>query len=264
MPNVFFAGKIPGRDTVSVSIFETYDTPSVNTYVSYIDAYGGTYTLVLNYVGSLYQNINGTWTFYNPSSNAVLVSKFRGPTAETDLASAIYNATSFTLDYLPTSTAGYSEKDFIIVSNPDRALYDPINNINLMKFDTRFNYLNIVRDATFDLKYPFRDVNRQPSGKKGKSSSLVALQGTETYKVIDHGLGFTPAAILVDTATNRSIAGNVFAQNVDNTSFRIIYLTVDANSFYIKERFFVRQNSLPELSKTYKLYMFGAGTQLRL
>jgi hypothetical protein len=264
MPNVFFAGQIPNQDRISVSIFETFPAPgNTSIYINYNDAYGLN-EQTMTYTGLLYQIINGVWTFIPKTARGFITSKFKGATAAENLAQYIYNVTSFPLKFVPSSTAGYSEKDFIIVYDLDQALYDPINNLDRVFFDTRFNYLNIVREATFDLKYPFRDVNRQPSGKKGKSSSLVALQGTETYKVIDHGLGFTPAAILVDTATNRSIAGNVFAQNVDNTSFRIIYLTVDANSFYIKERYFVRQNQLPELPKTYKLYMFGAGTQLRL
>jgi len=262
MSNVFFAGKIPQQDTVAVSIFETFPPPpSVSIYINYTDAYG-TNQQIMNYVGRLYQIINGIWTYKAPTARGFINSKFVGAYASDDLAQYIYNVTSFPLRFLPTSTAGYSEKDFIIVYDLDQALYDPINNIDLMRFDTRFNYLNIIKEATFNLTYPFRDVNRQPSGKKGKDSSLVPIQGTTRYKVIDHGLGFTPAAILVDQATNRSVAGNVFAQNVDNTSFRITYLSVDASSFYITERHFVRQNSLPQLSKTYKLYMFGAGTPL--
>ena len=136
-------------------------------------------------------------------------------------------------------------------------LSNPTTNLNRILFDTRFDYLNIVYTSNFVRTYNFVDVNRQSSGKKGKSSAEVPIQGDSLTTVASHGLGYIPGAILVDFDTREAISGNSFIQNEDNASFRFIYLFADENNFYIKEKYFVRLLPLPSLTRRYTIYAFN-------
>lgn len=150
-----------------------------------------------------------------------------------------------------------------IFSNPagqtgsNTPLNNPLDYLSRVYFDTRFNYLNIVAETEFSRLYSFVDVNRQSTGKKGKSSEQVPIEGQNTVKIYDHNLGYTPGCILYDLESNDALSGNVFVQNVDNTSFRLLYLLADENSFYIKEKYFVRLKPLPSLTKKYRLLVFN-------
>lgn len=150
-----------------------------------------------------------------------------------------------------------------IFSNPDGQtgsngpLNSPLTYLDRVYFDTRFNYLNIIAEADFSRLYNFVDVNRQSSGKKGKSSSEVPIEGSNITKIYDHGLGYVPGCILYDLDTNDALSGNVFVQNIDNTSFRLLYLLADENSFYIREKYFVRLKPLPSITKKYRLLVFN-------
>lgn len=150
-----------------------------------------------------------------------------------------------------------------IFSNPvsqlgsNSPLNNPLGHLDRVYFDTRFNYLNIIAEAEFSKLYNFVDVNRQSSGKKGKSSREVPIEGTETVKIYEHGLGFVPGCILYDLDTNVALSGNVFVQNINNTSFRLLYLLADDTAFYIKEKYFVRLDPLPSITKKYKLLVFN-------
>lgn len=150
-----------------------------------------------------------------------------------------------------------------IFSNPvgqtgsNSPLNNPLGHLERVYFDTRFNYLNIIAETEFSKLYRFVDVNRQSTGKKGKSSREVPIEGQETVKIYDHGLGFTPGCMLYDLDTNVALSGNVFVQNIENTSFRLLYLLADENSFYIKEKYFVRLSPLPAITKKYRLLVFN-------
>lgn len=153
-----------------------------------------------------------------------------------------------------------------IFTNPKNSLgnNDPLDNplshLNRVYFDTRFNYLNIVAEAEVTLNFEFRDVNKQSSGKKGKDTTLIPIEGAKIFTAYEHGLGFTPVGILYDLDTNQAISGNTFLQNIDNTSFRLLYLLSDNNYFYIKERYFVRGFPLTAISKTFKILVFNNPT----
>lgn len=143
-------------------------------------------------------------------------------------------------------------------SQGDNAPLDnPLANLNRMYFDTRFNYLNIVAEAEITLNFEFRDINKQSSGKKGKDTSLIPVEGDILYTAYQHNLGYTPAGILYDIDNNQAISGNTFLQNIDNTSFRLLYLLADNDYFYIKERYFVRGFPLPSISKTFRVLVFN-------
>jgi hypothetical protein len=77
-------------------------------------------------------------------------------------------------------------------------------------------------------------IKAKNSGKKGKNSTLIPIEGDKIFTAYEHGLGFTPVGILYDLDTNQAISGNTFLQNIDNTSFRLLYLLSDNNYFYIK------------------------------
>lgn len=136
-------------------------------------------------------------------------------------------------------------------------LNNPLDFLSRVYFDTRFNYLNIVAETEFSKLYTFIDVNKEASGKKGKSSREVPIDGQNIVKIYDHNLGYTPSGILYDLETNDALSGNVFVQNVDNTSFRLLYLLADSTSFYIKEKYFVRLKPLQSITKKYRLLVFN-------
>lgn len=142
----------------------------------------------------------------------------------------------------------------------DDPLNNPLSNLNRIHFDTRFNYLNIVAEAEVTLNFEFRDVNRQSSGKKNKSSTLIPIEGDKVYTAYRHNLGYIPAGLLYDVDNNQAISGNTFLQNIDNTSFRLLYLLADTTHFYIKERYFVRGFALPAISKTFRVLVFNNPT----
>jgi hypothetical protein len=150
-----------------------------------------------------------------------------------------------------------------IFSNPKNGSGDnspldaPLNHLNRVFFDTRFTYLNIVAEAQVTLNFPFRDVNKQSSGKKNKDTSLIPIDGEQVYTAYAHNLGYTPMGILYDIDNNQAISGNTFLQNIDNTSFRLLYLLADNTNFYIKERYFVRGFELPSVSKSYRVLVFS-------
>ena len=139
----------------------------------------------------------------------------------------------------------------------DSPLDNPLANLNRVFFDTRFNYINIVAEATVTLNFEFRDINKQSAGKKGKDTRLIPIEGEKIFTAYPHNLGYVPAGILYDLDNNQAISGNTFLQNIDNTSFRLLYLLADSTNFYIKERYFVRGFPLPAISKTFKVLTFS-------
>jgi hypothetical protein len=139
----------------------------------------------------------------------------------------------------------------------DSPLNSPLSNLNRIFFDTRFNYLNIVSEANPTINFPFRDINKQNTGKKGKDTRLIPVEGEALYTAYPHNLGYVPSGLLYDLDNNQALSGNTFLQNIDNTSFRLVYLLVDDTNFYIKERFFVRGFPLPSLSKSFRILVFN-------
>jgi hypothetical protein len=48
----------------------------------------------------------------------------------------------------------------------------------------------------------------------------------------------------------------MFVQNLDNNSFRTVTLMMDTTNIYLQERFFVRRQTLPALTRRYTLLVF--------
>lgn len=164
---------------------------------------------------------------------------------------------------MPTNVFFANASTVSIWTNPDGSQGDntPLNNprnyLDRLYFDTRLDYLNIVSIVNFTFSFGYIDINRVNSGKKGKSSSLIPIQGDSTSIISAHNFGYTPGGILVDRDTRQAVAGNSFITNNDNTSFRMIYLMADNNYFYLKEKHFVRISPLLATTKNYTLYIFN-------
>jgi hypothetical protein len=135
-------------------------------------------------------------------------------------------------------------------------LNNPQANLNRIYFDTRFNYLSVITKANFVQSYPLRELNTDPNNSKGKDAADYPLQGTSIYALTRHNLGYAPAAILIDYDTREIIGSNMFVQNLDNNSFRTATLMMDTTNVYLQERFFVRRQTLPALTRRYTLLVF--------
>lgn len=151
-----------------------------------------------------------------------------------------------------------------IFTNPDGEegsnvpLVQPFTHLDRVCFDSRIGYFNIIR--TFNFTKPFGTIstNSNPDlTKKGKTGFQVPLESDSLTFLLPHELGFTPAAILIDRDTRESICGNHILQNINNNSFRAISLYADSSFFYLKEKSYVRIDSLPALTKRYSLIIFS-------
>lgn len=164
---------------------------------------------------------------------------------------------------MPTNVFYANSSVVSIWTNPDNLsgdntpLNNHLNNLDRIKFDSRLDYLNIVGVQNFTISLGFVDINRVNSGKKGKDSSLIPIEGSSITNIATHNFGYVPGGILVDRDTNQALAGNFFITNNDNTSFRMLYLLADSNYFYIKDKYFVRISPLQAQTKSFTLYILN-------
>jgi hypothetical protein len=151
-----------------------------------------------------------------------------------------------------------------IFTNPDNEagsnvpLLQPFNNLDRVCFDTRISYFNIVQ--TFNFTKPFGEisVNSNPDlVKKGKTGINVPVENDTLTFLTPHNLGYVPAGILIDRDTRESICGHHMLQNVNNNSFRVISLYADNTFFYLKEKSYVRLDTIPSLTRRYTLIIFS-------
>jgi len=150
-----------------------------------------------------------------------------------------------------------------IYNNPDGAvgntapLLEPNVYIDRIYFDTRFDYLNIVSKVTFIKSYPYIEPYSNGTNAKGKDPTEFPKKGYNIYTITSHGLGYTPAGILLDSDTREVIGSNMIIQNIGNDSIRHIGLIADSTNFYIKENYFVRRQALTTLTRSYTLLIFN-------
>lgn len=151
-----------------------------------------------------------------------------------------------------------------IFTNPDGEegsnvpLVQPFSNLDRVCFDSRITYFNIIQ--TFNFTKPFGEisVNSNPDlVKKGKTGINVPVESDSLTFLVPHRLGFIPSSILVDRDTRESICGNHLLQNINNNSFRVISVYADNTFLYLKEKSYVRLESLPALTKRYSLIIFS-------
>lgn len=135
-------------------------------------------------------------------------------------------------------------------------LNNPTNNLGRVFFDSRFDYLETVISVSFTKFHDLIQPNSSSSSKKGKTGINSPIDGFSTTTVFTHNFGYIPTAMLIDSATNFALPANYFIQNVNNNSFRILSLLADTTNIFLREKYFVRVDSLPSLTKQYKLLVF--------
>jgi hypothetical protein len=150
-----------------------------------------------------------------------------------------------------------------IYNNPDGAvgntapLLEPTKYLDRIYFDTRFEYLNIVSKVNFVKSFPYIEPYSDGTNAKSKDPTEFPRQGYNIYNITSHGLGYTPAGILIDSNTKEIVGSNMIIQNIENDSLRHIALIADSTNFYIKENFFVRRRALTSLTRSYTLLIFN-------
>lgn len=138
-----------------------------------------------------------------------------------------------------------------IFSNPvgqagsNTPLTTPINNLNRVYFDSRFEYLNIISENTFIQTFP----------EVIYPGTLD--QVTRQYTIGIHNLGYRPACMLIDYDSREIVASNMFIQIVNERSYRKIGLMADTQNFYIREQYYVDGDDLPSLTRRYTLLTFS-------
>lgn len=134
-------------------------------------------------------------------------------------------------------------------------LTNPIPNLSRIYFDSRFDYLEVISTVNFTHFYNQFETNTSLT-KKGKTGSSAPIDGFTTTVIFNHNFGYVPTCLLVDVNSKEVITGNHFIQNINNNSFRIISLITDTTNISIREKYFVRVNTLPSLTRQYKLLVF--------
>lgn len=138
----------------------------------------------------------------------------------------------------------------------DAPLTAPNTNLNRMYFDTRFDYMHVVKTLSVSQEFVREDVTTD-CGKKGKNCADIPRQGTRDYSLGAHGQNYAPTIMMYDIDSGRALTGTMFIQVVSNNSFRLCNVRVDATNIYLKERWFVRSNNLTETSRNFKIYVFN-------
>lgn len=132
----------------------------------------------------------------------------------------------------------------------------PVEYLDRIIYDSRLDYLNITRRFAFSKPFGLIGVNTSAT-KKGKTGANVPIEINFTTVLAFHNLGYIPAFILLDGVTKEAVCGHVMLQNENNNSFRIIYAAADTQYIYLKEKAFIRIDSLPSLTKTFNLIIFN-------
>jgi hypothetical protein len=134
----------------------------------------------------------------------------------------------------------------------DTPLYNPSNFLDRVKYDSRFDYLNITYIGNFTLSLGYVENAAYEAGQK-----FPQIISTDLYNVGTHGLGYVPGFLLLDRETRQAIAGNNFNINSDNSSFRLIYALADEDYFYIRIKNCAGKSPLLATTKRFTLYGFN-------
>lgn len=168
-------------------------------------------------------------------------------------------ATDFTTDSSEANSQGLLTIFEAVGATPEEK-YAPINNpytnIDRIYFDTRFDYLNIVKSFSASISFPFENVT-ETCGKKGKDCALVPRSNIRMILLGAHGQNYIPAVIGYDLTTNRALCGDQIVQVNGVSSFRLFQLLVDENNIWIKERWYVRGQPLQANDFIFKVFVFN-------
>jgi hypothetical protein len=138
----------------------------------------------------------------------------------------------------------------------DNPLSDPTSYLDRLYFDTRLDYMHLVKTIDISIDFPFENVT-QSCGKKGKNCADIPRQGTRDYNLGAHGQNYTPTCLIYDINNGRAMTGTMFIQVNSNNSFRLCNLRVDSTNIYIKEKWFVRSNSLTASTRDFRVFIFN-------
>ena len=148
--------------------------------------------------------------------------------------------------------SGGTAVTIIYDGSDDLPIADPLSYINRVYFDTRFDYMHIVKNIQVSKDFVKEDVT-ESCGKKGKNCADIPRQGVREYNLGAHGQTYKPAILLYDMDNKKAITGTSFIQNISNNSFRLCSVRVSSTNVYLKERWFVRSETLTAISKNFKI-----------
>jgi hypothetical protein len=138
----------------------------------------------------------------------------------------------------------------------DNPLSNPTAYLDRLYFDTRLDYMHLVRTIDISVAFPGEGVTTD-CGKKGKNCADIPRQGTRDYDLGAHGQSYTPTCLIYDRDNGRAITGTMFIQTVSNNSFRLCSLRVSTSRIYIKEKWFVRSNNLDATNRNFRVFVFN-------
>lgn len=138
----------------------------------------------------------------------------------------------------------------------DNPLNSPTDHLDRLYFDTRLDYMHIVKQIDFSQSFSAENVTTN-CGKKGKNCADIPRQGTNDYNLGSHGQNYKPTILLYDLNNFRAITGTMFIQVISNNSFRLCSVRVDSSNVYLKEKWFVRSNALTATTKNFRVYVLN-------
>lgn len=136
-------------------------------------------------------------------------------------------------------------------------IINPLNRINDVAFHSNFAYLKSNSGYAGSLSLPSR-VPGTSSSKKKNRTVVVPAYGSATYLLQSGNFtssGYPPIVVMVDTTSNRTIAGTTVLQQIGGDSNRQVTVRASSTGIYLDEIFFVYSNSLPAYPLNYKIYV---------
>jgi len=138
----------------------------------------------------------------------------------------------------------------------DAPLSNPSGYLNRMYFDTRFDYMHLVKQIDITINFAGEGVTTN-CGKKGKNCADIPRTGTVTHNLGSHGQSYTPTCLIYDLGNAEALTGTMFIQNISNNSFRVCNFRVNSTTMYLNEKWFVRSNNLTATERNFRLYIFN-------
>ena len=134
---------------------------------------------------------------------------------------------------------------------------NPLNRINEVDFHSSFAYLKSNSGYAGTLSLPARAPGTSSSKKKNRTVAIPAY-GAASYLLQSGNFtssGYPPIVIMVDTTSNRTIAGTSVIQQIGGDTIRQATVRADSTGIYLDETYFVYGNTLPAYSLNYKIYV---------
>ena len=131
-------------------------------------------------------------------------------------------------------------------------LNNPRNYLDRIHLDTRLDYLQVLEVKNFT--QTFTTVEASPPDNP---NSVIT-----DYEITSHSYGTTPACFLVDYDTREVVLANDYTQIVNDRSYRVVSLVVDASKYYIRERTYSAGDILPTITRRYSLIILDKPADL--